>query len=220
MDDFEIKPGTDGTVNFFELAGLNPAEVKIKISEPEYGLAKNEAVTFAELAAPLPIDKLSNTITTYKDESVNFWDLAGEPKRKTLESETAGQFLARINDPSKWLYGSELRDEMFLKWEGSIPRFGHLARKILIHYGGEHYNPHTVPYMTERFIRQLIKNTIELKVQRHIVGYDWELIDNFLKKVVCDELGLDLPSDYKPLNRQVLPELRGPFWPLDLTLPN
>ena len=128
--------------------------------------------------------------------------------------------LTKINEPHKWLYGSELRDRMLLQNPATLSRYGHLARKALFHYAGENYNPHTISIMSEVHIRTLIQWTIEYKVQGRCKGYDWELIDNFFMKVVYGELDLTLPSDFKKIDREVLPEFRSPYHGLDTEVAN
>ena len=149
------------------------------------------------------------------DATIKFWELTGVPQYETLSAETAGEFLDRINDPTKWLYGSELRDNFLLHDTNNFCRFGHLARKAFIYYGGENYNPHTISIRSELFMRLLIRDTSEYKVQGKAKDYDWELIDNFLMRVVYDELGLELPLDYKAIDREVLPKFRSIFHGLD-----
>jgi hypothetical protein len=159
-------------------------------------------------------------ITPGLENGISFWELAGKPQYKQLEGETAGQFLARINDPTKWVYGSELRDRFLLKEPLMLPRFAHLSRKAFMHYGKERYNPNTISTWSELHVRTLIKWTIESKIERHISGYDWEWIDNFFMKVIYGELGLKLPDDYKPINRKILPQFRGPFFEITQQLAN
>lgn len=151
------------------------------------------------------------------EASIQFSDLC---KTETLPDETPGEFLARINDPSKWLYGSEVRDNMLLRGKTSLARYGHLARKAFIHYLGSRYNPHTVDYMDEIQLRTLISWIIEYKVQGRVQGYDWELIDNLLIKFIHDLMEIQLPDDYKPIDREMLQEFRSPYHGLELLPPN
>ncbi len=114
-------------------------------------------------------------------------------------------------DAGQYFYGSEYRDEYLLCDPKSLLRYGHLARKVLMHYAGDHYNPHTICITQEPFIRLLIKGFIEYKVVYKTGGYDWEMIDNFFKKVVSDYYKLNLPYDEKVLKRQFKPEFRAQF---------
>jgi len=154
------------------------------------------------------------------EDTVNFWDLAGCKKYKRFAHETDLDFLARINDPTKWLYGSELRDEMLLRAESTLPRFAHLSRKAFIHYAGERYNPHEISIDSEITLRFMIKGIIEYKVEGRVKGYDWEYIDNFLMKVVSDILDLNLPFDMKRIHQGPLPEFKSLFHDLENTTPH
>jgi hypothetical protein len=149
-------------------------------------------------------------------ETVSFYELAGYEQQDNLPEETPEEFLARINDPTKWVYGSASRDKELLHSAELLPRFAHLSRKVFMHYGKEHYNPHTISISSELHVRVLIMWTIQEKIDRNVTGYDWELLDNFFLKVIYGELNLELPDDYKPLDREVLPELRGPFFGITL----
>ena len=150
--------------------------------------------------------------------TVDFYDLPGIIK--SLPGETPGEYLARINDPTKWLYGSELRDHLFLHSPSMLPRYAHLSRKAFIHYAGSKYNPHTIEFMDELVLRDLIKSMIEYKVQGRCKGYDWEGVNAVLMDMVHQILKIPFPEDYKPLDREVLPEFRSPFHGIELLPPN
>jgi|GEM_PF-2886072 len=157
------------------------------------------------------------------DEPVNFYELTGisKPKKhEQLPGETPKEFLARINDPTKWVYGCPVRDKMLLSDPYMLPRFASLSRKAFMHYGGEHYNPHTISMMSELFIRTIIKESIEYKVQGKTKNYDWELLNNLFIKFIRDELNLPMPDGYKMMEREILPEFRSPFHHLNIDTSN
>lgn len=110
---------------------------------------------------------------------------------------------------SKWFYGSSYCDEFLFKDPKSLPRFGHLARKALMHYLGDHYNPHQSPISNEPFIRLLIKGMIEYRIEHKTIGYDWDYIDNFLKQVISDLYGVPLKYDLSRIKQGILPPYRG-----------
>ncbi|MDQ7959854.1 hypothetical protein [Flavobacterium lindanitolerans] len=109
---------------------------------------------------------------------------------------------------AQYIYGDEFRDREFLKNPVYLPRYAHLSRKILTHYAGEHYNPHTFDLTHEIFIRQLIHSAVETKVLYKLSGYDWELIDNFLKKVIGEMLKINIPYDKERIEKGMLPQYR------------
>lgn len=113
-----------------------------------------------------------------------------------------------LADQSQYIYGDEFRDREFLKNPVYMPRYAHLSRKILTHYAGEHYNPHTFDIIHEIFIRQLIHSAVESKVLYKLPGYDWELIDNFLKKVIGEMLKINIPYDKERIEKGKLPQYR------------
>lgn len=102
---------------------------------------------------------------------------------------------------SKYFYGSQAVDDYLFRNPKSLPLYGHLARKILMHYAGEYYNPHTIHLTMEPHIRMLIKSFVEYKVFYKIKGYDWELIDHFFRKVVDDYYNLGLKYDQAVIDR-------------------
>jgi len=162
----------------------------------------------------------NDEIVVDPDKPFRFWELVGKPHYETLPGETAGEFLARINDPSKWLYGSELRDEMMLRTASTLPRFSNLSRKAFIHYAGSRYNPHTITFMQETELRTLIKWLIEYKVEGRVKGYDRELVDYVLRDFIYKLLEIPFPEDYKPLDREILPEFRSPYHGITESPPN
>lgn len=103
------------------------------------------------------------------------------------------------------IYGSERRDRTLLE-QAYLPRYAVLARKVLLHYGKEHYNPHTVDLGTERFIRTLVQCFIENKIFNRQKEYDWEYIDHSFRKAVGSELKIEIPYDQAVLDRGLAPE--------------
>jgi hypothetical protein len=108
-----------------------------------------------------------------------------------------------------YFYGSEYSDDFLFRDPESLPRFGHLARKALMHYLGDHYNPHKSAITNEPFIRLLIKGFIEYRMTHKTIGHDREYIDNFLKKVIGDLYGVPLEYDQQRINQGILPPYRG-----------
>lgn len=101
--------------------------------------------------------------------------------------------LERLFNSRDYLYGSAYADQFLLHDPKSLPRFGHLARKALLHYGGEHYNPHKHGLTVETFIREIISEVVRYKVFYRTQGYDWEWIDNILKRSIGGCLQIDIP---------------------------
>ncbi|EHQ29826.1 hypothetical protein [Mucilaginibacter paludis] len=110
---------------------------------------------------------------------------------------------------SKYFYGDKYSDDFLFHDPKSLPRFGHLARKALMHYLGDHYNPHKDATIHEPFIRLLIKGFIEYRIAHKTTDYDREFIDNFLKKVIGDLYGVPLEYDQKRIDQGILPPYRG-----------
>jgi hypothetical protein len=77
----------------------------------------------------------------------------------------------------------------------SMPRYRFLARKVLSHYLGDSYNPHTLFENVEIEIRKFIHHVLLRKVQQQ-APYDWNYIDNwfrgYLAEVGFDHLSCDL----------------------------
>lgn len=130
----------------------------------------------------------------YKYE-LSFWDTVRD-KNGILES-------------SKWFYGCKSSDEFLFSDPKSLPRFGHLARKALMHYLGDLYNPHKDATIHEPFIRLLIQGFIEYRIEHKTIGHDWGLIDNFLKQVISNLYGVPLEYDKTRINQAILPPYRG-----------
>lgn len=137
----------------------------------------------------------------YKYEQ-SFWDTFRD-KHGVLES-------------SKWFYGCEYSDNFLFNDPKSLPRFGHLARKTLMHYLGDHYNPHKDATLHEPFIRGLIQGFIEYKIEHKTIGHDWEFIDNFLRKVIGNLYGVPIPYDQRRIELGILPPYRGKDHPMDI----
>lgn len=120
---------------------------------------------------------------------------------------------------SRHFYGCAYTDKYLLRDPASLPRYGQLARKLLKHYAGDHYNLHTTPMAIEMHIRELIKGLIEYKVIYRTKGYDWEWIDNFFKKTVSVYFNLDLPFSIERIKQGFAPEFAAPVL-MDYDRPN
>ena len=119
---------------------------------------------------------------------------------------------------SKYVYGCAYRDRYLLHDPASLPLYGTLARKVLMHYAGEHYNPHTIHITMEPKLRGAIKDLVAYKVMNR-TQYDWQWIDNYFKKTISDYYGLSLPYDQERIDRGFAPEFQPAFAP-DFRRPN
>lgn len=91
------------------------------------------------------------------------------------------------------VYGCPKADHYLLHDPASLPRFAHLARKAILHYVGDLYNPHLHGLEHEPFIRGMIKEFIAYKVFYKTAEYDWEWIDHSFRKYFGGCFNLDLP---------------------------
>ena len=107
----------------------------------------------------------------------------------------------------EYLYGTEWRDKFLLRDLQTLPRFAHLARKVFMHYAGDHYNPHTINICDEVQMRSDIHDFIEYKIEQKTPDYDWEWLDHYFRKVVGGIYSLDLQHDMKRLKQG----LKSPF---------
>lgn len=101
---------------------------------------------------------------------------------------------------AQYFYGCAYKDKYLLHDPASLPRYGYLARKVLAHYLGDQYNPHTIPMAVEYHFRLYIKEMIAYKIMYQVKSYDWQWIDHFFRKAVCSYFDLDIPYDTKLLN--------------------
>ena len=118
----------------------------------------------------------------------------------------------KYNDPSKWFYGSEVRDNILLRDPVSLPRYGHLARKALMYYAGDRYNPHTITMSNELHIRQLIQAFIAQKVLGEIKDYDCEFLNNFFAFAIGNILDIDIPHNSARIDQGIKDELKTPLY--------
>ena len=81
-------------------------------------------------------------------------------------------------------YKDDLTDKLMHE-NSNFPRYRHLARKAISHYLGDLYNPEIFDPNIELFLRQCIRDYVEMKVVEKI-PYDWVVIDNFFKKILFD----------------------------------
>lgn len=96
---------------------------------------------------------------------------------------------------SNYFYGSFTDDHYMFKDPKSLPLYGPLARKALLHYLGGQYNPREVPAYVEEIIRDYIKSWVEYKIMYRTGGYDWQWIDHFLRKFIGNMRDLNLEYD-------------------------
>lgn len=123
-------------------------------------------------------------------------DAEAKARRKRLQ-----QIYGALN-----IYGSNDREKLFLNSPNCKRRYAALGRKILTHYAGDKYNPHTIEFYVEHFIRLHIETFIQQKVFYNLKSYDWEYIDNFFKKVVSELMRIDIPFDMQLFERGIEPE--------------
>ena len=97
------------------------------------------------------------------------------------------------SEAKKTVYGSVFSDKYLLTNPESFPRYGHLARKAMMHYLGDRYNPHIDGLNHEVFVRQMIKEIIAYKVLYKTAAYDWEWIDHSFRKYFSGSFKIDLP---------------------------
>lgn len=109
---------------------------------------------------------------------------------------------------SKYFYGSRYRDHFLLRDNESLPLYGRLGRKLLMHYAAEHYNPHTIGINHEPRLRGLIKQLVEYKVSHRLKEYDWEWIDHYFKKTIGEFYDLNLPYDQARIDAGFAPQYR------------
>lgn len=119
---------------------------------------------------------------------------------------------------ANYVYGCAYRDRYLLHDPESLPLYGALARKVLMHYAGENYNPNTICITMEPKLRRAIKDLVEYKVF-HRTGYDWQWIDNYFKKSISDYYNLNLPYDQERIDQGFAPEFQ-PAFPIDYKRPN
>lgn len=106
---------------------------------------------------------------------------------------------------TRYIYGDSSRERLAYT-KCMLPRFASLGRKVLSHYGGDNYNPHTVDIGLEYLVRFHIQHAIEQKIFYRQKDYDWEFEDNFFKKVVGQLLEIDIPYDQERLDKGLWPD--------------
>jgi len=92
-------------------------------------------------------------------------------------------------------YGSAWQDDFLLRDPKSLPRYGHLARKALMHYAGDRYNPNVDGISTELTVREIIYELVSYKVLYKTETYDWDWIDHCMRRTIGQCLKLNLPYD-------------------------
>lgn len=106
------------------------------------------------------------------------------------------------------IYGTNDREELFLNSPSCKRRYAALGRKVLKHYLGDQYNPHTVEFQAEHFIREMIETAVQAKVLLKYKGYDWEFLDNSFKKAISFLMNIDLPYDQSRIQSGINPCLK------------
>lgn len=112
---------------------------------------------------------------------------------------------------SKYLYGSEYRDNALLRDNTALPFYAKLARKALIYYSRDHYNPETISIPQEIFIRVVIKEFVTYKISNRIKYYDWQFIDHFLRRIIETDYNLEPTYDETILKRGHRSEYKALF---------
>ena len=108
-----------------------------------------------------------------------------------------------------YFYGDEWRDYRFLRHPHWLPRFAHLSRKLLMHYAGDRYNPHTILLADEYLVRVHIQDLINYRIHHRTTGYDWDYIDHFFRKFIGDIYGIDLQPDLQRIEQGIQPPYKG-----------
>ncbi|TFF37923.1 hypothetical protein [Mucilaginibacter psychrotolerans] len=120
---------------------------------------------------------------------------------------------------AKYFYGDEYSDQYLFHDPYSLPRFGHLTRKALMHYLGDYYNPHKGAMLHEPVIRLIIMGFIAYRIQHKTKAYDKDYIDNFLKKLIGDLYGVPLAYDQSRIDKGIVPPYRGILHDMDVATP-
>ena len=118
---------------------------------------------------------------------------------KTLPKKSYNDYF--LADAAKYFYGDPFSDQYLLHDPRSLPRYGHLVRKAMMHYARDRYNPHEHGLMHEPFLRGMFKEIIERKILHRLPDHDWAWIDNSLKRYIGGCLHLDLPYDQAVIDR-------------------
>lgn len=114
----------------------------------------------------------------------------------------------RNNLSGEFIYGSSMRDLVFLVGRYEFRRFAPLTRKALRYYAKDAYDQHTIEKTKEFELREYIARIIEAKV-KYKLSYDWEFLDNFFKMTIGELLEIDIPYDAERL-KYVNPEAQIP----------
>lgn len=110
-----------------------------------------------------------------------------------------------------YYYGCTFADEFLFRNPKSLPRYGSLARKVMMHYLGERYNPHIHGLAHEPFLRQMIKEFVSYKVFNCLPEYDWEWLDQSFRKYFNGCFHLDLPFDPKRIRAGLKGNAQSPY---------
>lgn len=110
-----------------------------------------------------------------------------------------------------YYYGCAFTDDYLFRNPDSLPRYGHLARKVMMHYLGEAYNPHTLGLTHEPFLRQMIREFVSYKVFNRLTAYDWEWLDNSFRRYFNKSFNLDLPVNEQRIKAGLAGQARSPY---------
>lgn len=108
-----------------------------------------------------------------------------------------------------YFYGCEWFDNFMFRNPESLPRFGHLARKVLMHYAGEHYNPHKTSITDEVQLRYDISDFIAYKIEQKTPDYDRDWLDHYFRFKIGNMFNLDLEHDMERLKQGLQPPFKG-----------
>lgn len=98
-------------------------------------------------------------------------------------------------DYTQYLYGSRYDDNYMLHTARNLPRFGNLARKVLMHYGKDQYHPHTFCGLTEIMVREVIQQFITRKIMLRHDSYNWSFIDAYFRHILKRHFDTQCPHD-------------------------
>ena len=113
----------------------------------------------------------------------------------TMTFETGIESKGQPYDTAGYFYGCAFDDDYLFRNPASLPRYGHLVRKVMAHYLGDRYNPHLHGLRHEPFLRMMVQDMIAYKVLYRTNAYDWQWIDQSFRKYFSTAFELDLPFD-------------------------
>jgi hypothetical protein len=112
---------------------------------------------------------------------------------------------------NNYFYGCAITDEYLFRNPDSLPRYGYLARKAMMHYLGEAYNAHRHGMPHEPFLRQMIHEFVSYKVFNRLSDYDWDWLDHSFRKYFNGCFDLNLPVDHQRIKTDLNESAKSPY---------